>query len=754
MKGTLQNLIKQKAAWNNLPTKAVRLPEKFEVQALEYVRGLDEGKTINFPFPQQQNLDTEAIITVVSQWGIEKILKLQAELPQIIERKKEEVRDSRFEEAVLFLSDSCDGARERDGVGFNRYDASFGNWLAHAIQTSRKLSAAVAKKGLEMLQKYSKQLNQAGLELPTWEAIDNQYLEESAFGVFVADEEGKSYPPLKRVQLKSGEVAVHAPYDASGKFQREAKNIKGYRFENEDKSWRYPLLQIEEVCQSFPEPEYVYSADIEGLILEVRSHRLEAEAAKETKALESASEIMRLIKAAEFDSPLSNGWHLRDYQKQGVEWLLAHRKGSIYNGGILADDMGVGKTLTALVAARGTQRTLDCAVFVVCPVSLMEGWRRAAEIVEVGVELFSNSYQKIPAPLDNQKYLLICDEAHSFQDRKSKRTEKMLALAHHENCQAAWMLTGTPIKNGRPINLMPLLLAVKHPLIADEWAYMKRYCNAHEKYIKGRSVWDFTGAAFLNELAQKTEDVILRRKKSEVLTELPAKTRLFRTVELEAKEEKAYRDEISDLILDYRERAKRGEVDEDAEALVKLNILRSIGSKYKVAATVECATELLEQGQQVVIFTEFLDSAKAIHSELMNLGINEPGHCELLTGETKVEDRQNIVDRFQSGESKVFIGTIKAGGVGLTLTAASNVILVDRAWTPGDVEQAEDRCHRMGQQNAVFATWLQLGVIDQAIDNLILQKSERIELVLKGKRKTLRGIDSTKDLAKELLAIL
>ncbi len=135
----------------------------------------------------------------------------------------------------------------------------------------------------------------------------------------------------------------------------------------------------------------------------------------------------------------------------------------------------------------------------------------------------------------------------------------------------------------------------------------------------------------------------------------------------------------------------------------------------------------------------------------MNLGI---GHCELLTGETKVEVRQDIVDRFQAGESKVFVGTIKAGGVGLTLTAASNVILVDRAWTPGDVEQAEDRCHRMGQQSAVFATWLQLGAIDEAIDNLILQKSERIELVLKGKRKTLRGIGSAKDLAKELLAIL
>ncbi|MHC5826677.1 MAG: C-terminal helicase domain-containing protein, partial [Nostoc sp.] len=151
------------------------------------------------------------------------------------------------------------------------------------------------------------------------------------------------------------------------------------------------------------------------------------------------------------------------------------------------------------------------------------------------------------------------------------------------------------------------------------------------------------------------------------------------------------------------------------------------------------------QGQQVVIFTEFVESAKAIASKLGGL---------LLTGETKPEIRQGLVDQFQAGENKVFVGTIKAGGVGITLTAASNVILVDRAWTPGDCEQAEDRCHRLGQENAVFATWLQLSEIDKAIDGLLIQKQQRIELVLKGKRKTLQGINSASDLAKELLAIL
>ena len=204
-------------------------------------------------------------------------------------------------------------------------------------------------------------------------------------------------------------------------------------------------------------------------------------------------------------------------------------------------------------------------------------------------------------------------------------------------------------------------------------------------------------------------------------------------------------EEINRLVTDYRRRASEGLVNEDAEALVTLNFLRKVGSVAKVGSAVATAQELLEQGQQVVLFTEFVESANALYQQLGG---------ELLTGETRVEERQAAVDRFQSGESKVFVGTIKAGGVGLTLTAASHVILVDRAWTPGDCEQAEDRCHRLGQNNSVFATWLQLGEIDQAIDSLLLSKQQRIELVLKGKRKTLKGLSSPKELAKELLAII
>ncbi|MBD2771189.1 DEAD/DEAH box helicase [Iningainema sp. BLCCT55] len=749
----LKDETKFKPKWKHQPTVAMRIPFVFRDEVFGLALLLDSGggeseaKSTHSDRVISEPLTPETILEAVRNWELEKILKLQAELPAIIDWKKEQSSDRRLEQALVFLAKCCDGANSTDGAGFNKCDTGFGKWLAGQKQLVRTQAQA----GLKMVQKYKGQLERAGLSLPEWDAIAHQYPVNSPPVFVFSEEEDKDILPERRVEIKGDSIAVYAPYDSTGKFQRDCKSIKGYKFEGSDKSWRFPLISAEEAINKLTNENFIIAPEVEGAIALARQQRELEQQALESAALEKADEIVRLVKAANLDAPLSNGWLLRDYQKSGVEWLLAHRKGGIYGGGILADDMGLGKTLTALYAAKSMQFTYSCAVFIVAPVSLMEGWRRAAEIAEVVVELFSNNYQKIPAPLEAQKYVLICDEAHGFQDINSKRSEKMLELAHHENCLTAWMLTGTPIKNGRPINLMPLLMAVQHPLVADKWAYQKRYCNAHHKSIGKKTVWDATGAAFLDELAKKTEDVILRRKKSEVLSELPPKTRLFKEVELDSKAEKAYSSEIKALVEDYRLRAKRGEVDEDAEALVTLNILRKVGSVAKVSAAVAQAEELLEQGQQVVIFTEFLKSAQEIHAQLMALGV---GHCELLTGETRAEERQAIVDHFQSGESKVFVGTIKAGGVGLTLTAASNVILVDRAWTPGDVEQAEDRTHRLGQQNAVFATWLQLGQIDHAIDDLILQKSERIELILQGKRKTLKGINSPKDLAKELLAIL
>jgi SNF2 family DNA or RNA helicase len=733
------HLPKQSTKWQNLPTIALRFPEIFLPQIKEYAIALDSGNQVL----SKINLNLNSVVKVLPDWSLEDLIKLQLELPLIIEGKKNASKNYSLENCILYLAGNCDGAIAEDGIGFNGADTAFGHWLAQRINTKKPIIKAHAQAALKMITKYKKQLGKGNLVLPDWELIKDQYPENSPTAIAINDS-GEKYIPDYRVEVKGNEIAVYSPYDSSGKFQRDCKTISGYKFNNEDKSWRFPLEKAIEVKETLVTDDFCLSAQFKGAIALAQMKLAEEKLVRETEALDKASEIIKLVKAANLDAPLTNGWYLRDYQKQGAEWLLAHRRGGIYDGGILADHMGLGKTLTTLAAAKAMQCTHQCPVFVIAPVSLLDNWVREAEKLEVTVECFS--WAKIPKPLETQNYVLICDESHYAQNINSQRTKKMLELAHSNNCLATWLLTGTPIKNGRPVNLYPLLFAVNHPLASDKWEYERHYCNGRHKSVgKNKSIWDNSGAAHLDELSKKTEDIILRRTKQECLPELPAKTRLLKQCELESGAAKEYQSKLRSLIDNYKARAKAGEVSEDAEALVTLNYLRKIGSEFKVNAATELAEELLDQGQQVVIFTEFVESAEAIADKFNGL---------LLTGETKREERQGLVDKFQSGENKIFVGTIKAGGVGLTLTAASNVILIDRAWTPGDCEQAEDRCHRLGQSNSVFATWIQLGEIDTAIDTLLQSKQDRIELILKGKRKTLRGLDSPKELAKQLLEIL
>lgn len=561
-----------------------------------------------------------------------------------------------------------------------------------------------------------------------------------------------------RIEIKQDsnqlEIAVYCPYDPTGASQRICKSITGYRFNSNDKSWRYPPESIVEILAKFPEPKYCWQDERlkelnqqEQARRKVAAAEQEKEAAKRKKQRQKQQKIFkRAVKQQQpkIGEPLANGSQLRDYQIKAVKWLLNRHQGGEYPGAILADDMGLGKTIEALAAAKLLHNFYQCQIVVICPVSLIENWQREAEKVGVPITSYSHHHRKIPQPLVSSPYIVIVDEAHCFQNEKAARTKKLTELIAQQNCLAAWLLSGTPIKNGSPINLFPLLVICEHELADDRQYYINRYCDPTRRNFGSRSVLDITGATNLAELKAETEDVILRRTKQECLPELPEKMRLYREIELTNKETKAYKQQFKQLLADYHRRVKLGKVDSGAEALVTLNYLRKLNSQFKLPTAITLVEELLEQGQQVVIFCEFIESAQSLYKTFKSVG-------ELLIGSTK--DRQGAVDRFQNGASKVFIGTTKAGGVGVTLTAASNVILVDRPWTPGDAEQAEDRCYRLGQENAVFANWLRLGAIDEQIDNLLIEKQHNIDLVLTGKTKT-KEIQSLNEFAKKLIKSL
>jgi hypothetical protein len=408
-----QGLIPKKTAWKHLPTTALRVPEVFAEQLKEIARSLDNGQPVGMD--NSPALSLETVTTWMQKLDVEPLLELKQLAEIYLVEAKERRCDRRLENALCFLAARCDGANQEDGQGFNKPDSRFGKWLAAAIENKQPILKAQAQGAWKMLQKYRGQLERGGLTLPPWEAIEHQYPNTPPAVPSEADE-----LPEKRVTIVGDKIAVYAPYDPTGRFQQLAKSIDGYQFNGNDKSWRFPLKQIEIVLEKFPAVDYWHDPALAGLVEMVQAQKAEKLAQLEAQAESKSGEIINLIKSADLDSPLPCGWYLRDYQKRGVEWLLAHQRAGVYSGGILADDMGLGKTITALVAAKAIQRTADCPVFVVAPVSLLENWQREAE--KVGIQIECWSWAKMPLPLENQKYLLIADEAHFAQNIASQRS--------------------------------------------------------------------------------------------------------------------------------------------------------------------------------------------------------------------------------------------------------------------------------------------------------------------------------------------
>ncbi|MCT4364832.1 MULTISPECIES: DEAD/DEAH box helicase [Synechococcaceae] len=427
-----------------------------------------------------------------------------------------------------------------------------------------------------------------------------------------------------------------------------------------------------------------------------------------------------LVAAADLERCLPDGRRLYAHQRLAVRWLLARR------GALLAHPMGLGKTLTALAAARAMARLADCRIAVIAPGGLHAHWRQ--EAIALGLQLELISWGRLPRCLPPAGTVLLVDEAHYAQNLGAARTQALLRLARHPRLRAIWLLTGTPMKNGRPAQLFPLLMAIGHPLGLNQLAFEQRYCQGHWRQIGERRQWQASGAERLEELQALTRPLLLHRRKQDCL-ELPPKRRRFQAVDLSTTEGRGFQHLLQAKVNDYRRRAARGEVRPGAESLAMLTALRQIGAQYKLPAARELVAELLQRQEAVVVFTAFVAAAELLQQHLGGA---------LITGRLKPAERQGEVNRFQAGETSLLVATFGSGGIGFNLHRAAHVILIERPWTPGDAEQAEDRCHRIGMAGPLTSHWLQLGVADQLVDGLITSKAERIALLLEGRQTSLR----------------
>ena len=385
-------------------------------------------------------------------------------------------------------------------------------------------------------------------------------------------------------------------------------------------------------------------------------------------------------------------------------------------------------------------------MIVLCPVSLKKEWKRTfEEAVGLSVhdddtkkksdatqnaDVFLASWAKVPAvpePSD-QQFVVIADEAHSMQSMAAARTRDALKLALAPNAIGVLLLTGTPMKNGRPANLFPLLKAVKHPFGNHQRAYEAHFCGGREVNIGGgRTVWRAAGAANLEQLRTLTQSHLLHLTKADCLKNLPPQTRVIQKVPVSSRAQLQHTQALQKLAKVY---ANRHDPASSQEAVLgAVQNLRLVDSLAKVEATVQTCLKVLQEEPAIVVFTSFQTVAKTVHQKLGEAGWKG----ELLTGETPAKKRQGLVDNFQNGLSPVFVSTFGAGGVGLTLTAACTIVLVDRPWTPGEAHQAEDRVRRIGQTKPVTSIWMSAFELDSQIDSMIESKSQTSSAVLSSK---------------------
>jgi SWI/SNF-related matrix-associated actin-dependent regulator 1 of chromatin subfamily A len=421
----------------------------------------------------------------------------------------------------------------------------------------------------------------------------------------------------------------------------------------------------------------------------------------------------------------------------------------------LADDMGLGKTYQSIVGA------LECnaeRVLIICPSSLKINWMREVQNFCDDVSIISGNHWN-PSRFTivnydilknfhtvaerNKEYedwelmrdivefnpdLLILDEAHYVKNHKSKRGAILKDLSKNFGCERVWLLTGTPIAN-RPMDYYNLLAIIDSP-ITNNWVhYAKTYCDGMRFKKGGRYIWVTKGASNLDELSAKTKRTILRRKKENVL-DLPEK--LITPVYLELENVDGYKNVWNEYLEQRKLDGKKGN---PAKDLVEMTLLRTFIAMETVPYTIEKTEEALELNKKTIIFCNFNDEMDAF--------INHFGDkCVCVRGGMSDKQKQHSVDRFQEDNScMVFVGQIKAAGVGLTLTKAEIVIMNSLDWVPGNHEQAEDRAYRIGQSETVNIYYM---LMDDTIDTLVWN-------ILNEKKKVIGTIMGEDDIINEFL---
>jgi len=426
---------------------------------------------------------------------------------------------------------------------------------------------------------------------------------------------------------------------------------------------------------------------------------------------------------------------LYPFQQKGVGFLEAKR-----GRALIADEMGLGKTIQALAWLQLHPELSP--VIIVVPASLKLNWEREIEtwMTNTGTVQILNgttpykiigdiviiNYDIIFAWIAEIKRLkpqvMILDEVHYIKNNQAKRTKAIKRLGKF--IPHVIGLSGTPIVN-RPIEIYNAVNIIDRTIFPSQWDYTEKYCA--RKY--NGFGYDVSGASNTEELNYKlVNTIMLRRLKKDVLPDLPDKVHSYIPIELDNVEEYKYAEtNFVSFVRQYKgkEAAVRAS---NAQALAEIEGLKQLAVKGKLKQCINWIRDFLESDEKLVVFA----THKFVIEELMKAF---PKITVKVDGSVTGKNRQLAVDSFQKLSTvRLFVGNIKAAGVGITLTAASNVAFIELPWTPGDLVQAEDRVHRIGQKNSVNIHYLLASeTIEERIAKLIDKKRKILDSVLDGK---------------------